>query len=88
MWEGRGQLVGKVVAESSWEGKKRECVDPDWDTGVSLVTMGSGNLLLEEPGARAQHCSSLRLLCAGEVLLNACFLPQCWSLRSPDASLG
>lgn len=42
MWEAWGQLVGKVVAESSWEGKRRECVDPDWGTGVSLVTVGLG----------------------------------------------
>lgn len=79
--------MGEVGAAGR-EGKRRECVDIDCDTGISLVTVGAGNFLLEEPGARAQHDSSLRLLCASKVILNGHHLPPCWSFKSPDAGLG
>lgn len=41
------------VGAVSWEGNRRECVDTDCDTGVSLVTVGAGNLPLDALRASA-----------------------------------
>lgn len=43
--------------------------------------MGAGNLL-EEPGARLQHDSSLRLPWASKVIFNGHCPPRCYSLKA------